>query len=167
MRSARTTPSPRYSAISPRVPSRACACSRSLPSAVAILAENANLPREGGDQLYSATGGNPFFVTEVLASTSPGVPVSVRDAVLARAARHSPAGRAALDLASVVPRRIEQGIVDSIAGADLIGFDVCAASGMLRQDDDAYAFRHELARLAVKSALSASRRRSLHAHVLQ
>ena len=136
------------------------------PSAVAILAENANLPREDVNQLYSATGGNPFFVTEVLASTSPGVPVSVRDAVLARAMRLSPAARDALDFASVVPRRIEQWIVDSIAGADLIGFEACAASGMLRQDDDAYAFRHELARLAVESALSASRRRSLHAHVL-
>ncbi|HEY2592777.1 MAG TPA: AAA family ATPase, partial [Chloroflexota bacterium] len=42
------------------------------PSAVATLAETANLPREDGDQLYAATGGNPFFVTEVLASTSPG-----------------------------------------------------------------------------------------------
>src|SRR5439155_4707959 len=30
--------------------------------------------------LYSVTGGNPFFVTEALANKDPGVPVTVRDA---------------------------------------------------------------------------------------
>ena len=34
--------------------------------------------------LYRVTGGNPFFVTEVLAGDGSGVPLSVRDAVLAR-----------------------------------------------------------------------------------
>src|SRR3990170_7252552 len=33
--------------------------------------------------LYRATGGNPFFVTEVLAIGETGVPPTVRDAVLA------------------------------------------------------------------------------------
>ena len=34
--------------------------------------------------LYRVTGGNPFFVTEVLGGDGSGVPHSVRDAVLAR-----------------------------------------------------------------------------------
>jgi hypothetical protein len=40
--------------------------------------------------LYVKTGGNPFFVTEVLAAAGRAVPDTVRDAVLARAARLSP-----------------------------------------------------------------------------
>ena len=42
------------------------------------------------DQLYDITGGNPFFLREVLASPDSAVPPSVRDAVLARVARLSP-----------------------------------------------------------------------------
>lgn len=37
-------------------------------------------------ELFERTGGNPFFVAEVLANPGPAVPASVRDAVLARAA---------------------------------------------------------------------------------
>src|SRR5918992_1061279 len=44
-------------------------------------------------ELHRQTAGNPFFVTEVLAAESAGVPESVRDAVLARAARLSPEAR--------------------------------------------------------------------------
>ena len=55
---------------------------------------------EGSDvdphELYRQTGGNPFFVTEVLAAGGTGVPASVRDAVLARAARLDGSARAVL-----------------------------------------------------------------------
>src|SRR6266487_4646758 len=50
------------------------------------------------EQLYAVTGGNPFFVTEVLASDTPGVSLMVRDAVLARIARISSAARTLLVL---------------------------------------------------------------------
>ena len=35
------------------------------------------------DEVYQRTGGNPFYVTEVLAAGSEHVPTTVRDAVLA------------------------------------------------------------------------------------
>ena len=60
---------------------------------------------EGSDvdahELFRQTGGNPFFVTEVLAAGGTGVPSSVRDAVLARAARLDPSARRILDAAAV------------------------------------------------------------------
>ncbi len=58
--------------------------------AVERMAEGAGRRPE---ELYAVTGGNPFFVSEALASKEPGVPVTVRDAVLSRAARLSPAAR--------------------------------------------------------------------------
>jgi predicted ATPase len=39
----------------------------------------ANLAHRSAEQLYAVTGGNPFFVTEVLASDTDGVPLMVRD----------------------------------------------------------------------------------------
>ncbi|HVX29720.1 MAG TPA: AAA family ATPase, partial [Nitrolancea sp.] len=54
------------------------------------------------NDLYRRSGGNPFFLTEVLASPETELPPSVSDAVLARAARLSPEARAVLDVAAVI-----------------------------------------------------------------
>ena len=62
----------------------------------------ATLARPAGvdaEELYRKTAGNPFFVTEVLASADEEIPSTVRDAVLARAARMSADARALLDIA--------------------------------------------------------------------
>ena len=61
------------------------------PEAVADLAEPYGVDPDG---LHRVTGGNPFFVTEVLASGEHEIPATVRDAVLARAARLTLAARA-------------------------------------------------------------------------
>src|SRR4051812_18146760 len=49
------------------------------------------------DELFRLTGGNPFFVTEVLASGGGVLPVSAREAVLARAARLDAGARQGLE----------------------------------------------------------------------
>src|SRR5207247_2829024 len=48
---------------------------------VMSLARNAGRTNEAA-RLHAATGGNPFYVTEVLANEGAGVPATVRDAVL-------------------------------------------------------------------------------------
>ncbi|HEU6444494.1 MAG TPA: AAA family ATPase, partial [Gaiellaceae bacterium] len=58
-------------------------------------------------ELHRLTHGNPFFVTEVLASGGAERPESVRDAVLARAARLSPEAQEVLQAAAVVGQRAE------------------------------------------------------------
>jgi DNA-binding CsgD family transcriptional regulator/tetratricopeptide (TPR) repeat protein len=116
--------------------------------------------------LYQVTGGNPFFVTEALESRAPGVPVSVRDAVLSRAARLSPAARAIVDLVSVVPARTEAWLLDNAIKVEAGALDECVGAGMLRSEGDAVAFRHELARRAVEDSLPAPRRQNLHNRVL-
>jgi predicted ATPase len=83
------------------------------PDSVSALA-HAFQHEEPIDDLYAITGGNPFFVTEVLASGDASVPATVRDAVLARAARLSPEAREVLDAASVVPARIEIELLKSV-----------------------------------------------------
>ena len=54
------------------------------------------------EALHSATGGNPFFVTEVLAGGGHVLPSTVRDAVLGRAQSLSSDARDALDAAAVL-----------------------------------------------------------------
>src|SRR4030095_13996230 len=96
------------------------------------------------EDLFAVTGGNPFFVTEALASKTPGVPNSVRDAVISRARRLSPSARAVLELVSIIPARTEMWLLNDADSAGFSSLDECISSGMLRCDGDAVAFRHEL-----------------------
>jgi DNA-binding CsgD family transcriptional regulator len=54
-----------------------------------------------------------------------------------------------------------------VAGEDIAGLEACLRSGVLRHQDGAIAFRHELARLVVDEATGPSRRRQLHQLVLE
>ena len=72
--------------------------------AVRKLASGSGLP---APELYRLTGGNPFYVTEVLRAGMEQVPPSARDAVLARAALLSGASREVLDVAALTGSRVE------------------------------------------------------------
>jgi len=116
--------------------------------------------------LYAKTAGNPFFVTEVLESGSSEVPTTIRDAVLARAARLGPAARDLLDAVAIVPQRAELRLLDAIAGDAVSTLDECLASGVLHAEGRAVAFRHELARLVVEDSMNPLRRVALHRSAL-
>jgi DNA-binding CsgD family transcriptional regulator/tetratricopeptide (TPR) repeat protein len=119
------------------------------------------------EQLFERTGGNPFFVTEVLAGGERDVPPTVRDAVLARVSRLAPEARRLLDAVSVVPPRAELGLLDELAGPELAQLDDCLASGMLVTDGGGVSFRHELARRAVEESIGPLERVSLHRRALR
>lgn len=118
-----------------------------------------------GDDLWRKTGGNPFFVTEALAAGG-DVPPTVRDAVLARAARLGTDAREVLDAASVVPQRAAPWLLASIAGDFSEAVDECVSSGMLVVSPLGVAFRHELARLVIEDAIPPARRATLHRRAL-
>jgi predicted ATPase len=118
------------------------------------------------DRLYETTGGNPFFVTEVLAAGGEEIPVTVLDAVLARAARLSAPARKVLDAAAVVAPPVATWLLAEAAGAAPGHLDECVEAGMLQELAGGVAFRHELARLAIEQALPPGRRADLHRRTL-
>jgi DNA-binding CsgD family transcriptional regulator/tetratricopeptide (TPR) repeat protein len=130
--------------------------------AVAQLARQAGQPSAG---LHRITGGNPFFVTEALAAVADTVPASVRDAVLARAMRLTPDAREIAELACVVPGSTESWLLEQAVRFDEAAIEGCLGIGMVRADDGALTFRHELARRAFEDSLSQSHRQLLHAKV--
>jgi DNA-binding CsgD family transcriptional regulator/tetratricopeptide (TPR) repeat protein len=144
--------------------------------AVGTLARRSGIAATAdASSIYWATGGNPFFVTEVLASEQagvPGLPDTVRDAVLGRALRLSAAARRVLDLASIVPGSIEPWLVKAVLPQDAPSTGECVELGLLRASDPegagtALAFRHELARRAIESALSPTYAKELHVQALR
>jgi DNA-binding CsgD family transcriptional regulator/tetratricopeptide (TPR) repeat protein len=119
------------------------------------------------DKLYRRTSGNPFFVGEVLAAPGTEIPGSVRDAVFARLARLDPQARGLLDAVAIAPPRAEVWLLEAIGGDSIATLGECLASGMLRLEDHAVAFRHELARLAVEESIDPYRRVELHRAALK
>ena len=134
------------------------------PRAVAVIAEGTGLDTA---ELHRRTGGNPFFVTEIVAAGVLCIPPTARDAVLARAARLSPAARVLLDVVAVIGDNADATLVGAVAGSDAAHLDECVAAGMLRQVDRSFGFRHDIARQAVYEAILPMRRVALHRVVLR
>jgi DNA-binding CsgD family transcriptional regulator len=135
-------------------------------------------------RLHAVTGGNPLFVTEVLATWDASrdlrLPNTIRDAVLARTQRLPAALRAVLDIASVVPGKIERALLSELLGDDAEeAIADCLARGLLVEADTAepamvatstfrgsLMFRHELARLATEATMPLATKNSLHRRLI-
>jgi class 3 adenylate cyclase/tetratricopeptide (TPR) repeat protein len=131
--------------------------------AVAHLAEPLGVD---ADDLFAKTAGNPFFATEALAAGETELPHTVRDAVLARAARLSPPAAALLDAVAIAPPQVELWLLEALQADAVDQLDECLTSGVLTHAQDGIAFRHELARRAIEASLPPSRRVLLHRKAL-
>jgi DNA-binding CsgD family transcriptional regulator/tetratricopeptide (TPR) repeat protein len=132
-------------------------------TAIAALADGEDIDAH---EMHARTGGNPFFVTEVLAASTDQVPGSVRDAVLARAARLTDPARDLLDAAAVVPGHVNGQLLAALDPATAGHLDECLGAGMLTAAGGRVAFRHEIARVVIEESLPAGRRASLHRKAL-
>src|SRR6185503_3338033 len=56
-----------------------------------------------GEDVYSISGGNPFYVNEILASYSQGVPDNVKDSILSSYNRQEERTKQVWELLSVIP----------------------------------------------------------------
>ena len=85
------------------------------PLSAGAVAELATPHGVDASALHARTGGNPFYVTEVLAHGDGGTPGSVRDAVLARAARLPAPARRLLEAVAIARPRAEIALLERIA----------------------------------------------------
>src|SRR5205823_962659 len=117
-------------------------------------------------ELHRRTGGNPFFVTEVLAAGAGPIPATVSDAVLARTARLSPRGRAVLEAVAVAPPHAEVWLLNALCPDSAGCLEECLHTGMLTAVAGGVAFRHELARMSVEATLPPDQRLDLNSRAL-
>ena len=118
-------------------------------------------------EVYEATAGNPFYVTELLASpAAPELPPSIANAVLGRASRLDDASRRLVELVSVVPSRVSTSLLDTVMPGWPVGAEEPERRQLLDVGPRHVRFRHELARHAVRSSIPSARRRGLHAEIL-
>ena len=143
------------------------------------------------DALAAETGGNPFFVTEVLRHlaetgvlrreegrwaaterlTPLSLPTSVREVTMQRVARLGEDVGSLLSCAAVIGREFDLELLAEVADVDeataIDGIDVAAQAALVHpvEGRDRYAFVHALVEHALSDALSPPRRRRLHARI--
>ena len=117
---------------------------------------------QDADDLHRLTGGNPFYLGEVLAMGADEVPPSVADVVRARVRRHTTDARRILAAAAVLGRPSPASLVAAVAGVPTWAVDECLASGTLVPSGHEVAFRHELTRRAVEDGIPRIQAAELH-----
>lgn len=134
------------------------------PDLVARLAGDRSIDAA---RIHALTGGNPFYVTEVLAGDGRSLPPSVRFAVTARVAQLPPDTQDLLRVVSLVPGRVEGEVLDRLEPAWGELLEPAESDGIVETRGTALAFRHELARRAVAEAMPRMLARRHHARILE
>ena len=117
-------------------------------------------------ELHRITGGNPFYVSEILEAGWPSVPPTVRDAVGARLARAGAGTRQAVETAAINGARVDRSLLAWILEDSQGSADECLATGILVTDGTGLRFRHELSRMAVEAGIPPYRQTKLHGRLL-
>ncbi|MDT5174148.1 MAG: hypothetical protein QOG37_1399, partial [Mycobacterium sp.] len=142
-----------------------------VPLSIDAVAELAAGSGINVDELHRLTGGNPFFVTEILAVGPDALghcalPRGICEAVWGRLARLSAPARDTAPAAAICGPHASTWLLDQVHPGAPAGLGECLDARLLRADGTALAFRHELARRAVLELIPAHRRRELHALAL-
>jgi predicted ATPase/DNA-binding CsgD family transcriptional regulator len=119
-----------------------------------------------GADIYSLTGGNPFYVTEILVSGMHQIPEQIKDSILAVFHSRDVATQALLEFLSILPSRIDFGIVERIKNDFACDIDDCIWQGIIVRTPEYLSFKHELFRLAIEESLLPSKRKSFHKKML-
>lgn len=137
---------------------------------VASLA--AAVATEAVTDLQVRTGGNPLYITQLLATASQGLDTNgITDAVGERVARISPAAQRAVAAASVGGRvndlRLLRTVLESDGATEALrDVDEVVAAGLLVEEEAARApsvrFVHDVVREVVHDSLGPAQRRRLH-----
>jgi DNA-binding CsgD family transcriptional regulator/tetratricopeptide (TPR) repeat protein len=119
-----------------------------------------------GEDVYTISGGNPFYVNEILASYSPGVPDNIKDSILAVYDRQEEGTKHAWQICSVIPEGLEINRFAKIKSSWDEGMDHCFALKIIIIKNDKVIFKHELYRRTIEASLSPFKRIELNKIIL-
>jgi DNA-binding CsgD family transcriptional regulator len=119
-----------------------------------------------GEDVYSISGGNPFYVNEILASYSPGVPDNIKDSILSVYERQKEGTKNAWQIWSVMPEGLE---VERVATIKNSWWDIdhCFAISVIIVQSGKVVFKHELYRRTIEESLTPFKRMELNKMMLE
>ncbi len=118
--------------------------------------------------LHQVTGGNAFFVCEMLEhhhASDSVLPTTVRDAVLARTSDLDASAWDALNLLSCSPGAVPDRLLTDL-GVTLPALRALSDAGLIRRSTRGVAFRHDLCRMAIGSVIPPGAGAALHRRLL-
>jgi DNA-binding NarL/FixJ family response regulator len=138
------------------------------------------VPFQVAEALHQRTGGNPFFLEELVVTAGRAdparlatlpLPWSLSEAVLGRLDDLSSSQRRVVDAAAILGRRISFDLLAAVTGSgedELIAIlrHLVAGNLMVEEEPDVFAFRHALTREAIAGRLLGRERRRLHEKAL-
>ncbi len=119
-----------------------------------------------GEDVYNISGGNPFYVKEILASYSPGVPDNIKDAILSVYNRLDEKTRQLWQILSVLPTGFEIKYLQEIDSEYITPIQECLDLKIMIVKNGVIFFKHELYRRTIEDALSPLLRATLNKEIL-
>jgi DNA-binding CsgD family transcriptional regulator len=107
-----------------------------------------------GEDVYSISAGNPFYVNEILASYSPGVPENIKDAVLSVYNRLDEKTKQVWEILSVLPTGVELNYLEQLEPAYATAIESSLDARILLYSNGLIFFKHELYRRTIEASLS-------------
>lgn len=117
--------------------------------------------------VYSISGGNPFYVNEILASYNLEVPDSVRDSILSTYNNCDEQSKLVWDVLAVIPSPFEVDYLEQIAQDYEESVALCLHYKILIIENNRISFKHELFRRTIESVLSPFEKVKLHRRILE
>jgi DNA-binding CsgD family transcriptional regulator len=119
-----------------------------------------------GEDVYDISGGNPFYVNEILASYSPGIPENIKDSILSVYNRLDPETRKVGELLSIMPTGLETDYLGELEPQYASALAACLDTKIVQLKDNRLLFKHELYRRTIESSLSPFTRIALNSKIL-
>jgi len=119
-----------------------------------------------GEDVYSISGGNPFYVNEILASYSPGIPDNIKDSVLSVYNRQDDKIKRLWEILSVLPTGFEVKYLEKMGPSFATAVEYCLDAKMLVLNKGLISFTHELYRRTIEADLSPFERVALNKKIL-
>ncbi len=118
------------------------------------------------EDVYSISGGNPFYVNEILASYSPGVPENIKDSILSIYPRQHEKIKQVWDLLSILPTGLDIQYFEKMDPLYVAAVHESLHTTILVLKESAVFFKHELYRRTIEASLSPLARISLNKKML-
>ncbi len=119
-----------------------------------------------GKDVYSISGGNPFYVNEILASYSTGVPDNIKDSILSVYSRQNEKTKQVWQILSVIPSGLAVKYLEKLEPYYSEAIHDSLDTKILIMNGELISFKHELYRRTIETSLSPLIRRDINKRML-
>jgi DNA-binding CsgD family transcriptional regulator len=132
-----------------------------------VVEEMAAKKGYNGEDVYSISGGNPFYVNEILASYSAGVPDNIKDSILSIYHRQEEKTKCAWEILAVLPTGFDLKYFEQMEPECMESLYTSLETRIIILKEGILFFKHELYRRTIETFLSPLKRVVYNKRILE